>query len=212
MRKYVLFLLVCLAALLLLSATVSRKTLADSTAEATMEGTVVLTCPELAGTPSAAETAEPTMAVPADSSTAEAGQEAEEIARPSNPGGPGPALWLKGDPKAGAQIFVDNCQKCHGEEGVGNIANPGSDDETIPPLNPIDSTLLDQNPLVYACNIDLFLEHGSVPEGPSPQETMPAWGDEHKLTDQQLADVGAYVMSLNPVEGTPTPEPTDSGK
>jgi mono/diheme cytochrome c family protein len=26
---------------------------------------------------------------------------------------------------------------------------------------------------------------------------MPAWGDQKKLTDQQIADVIAYVISLN---------------
>jgi len=26
---------------------------------------------------------------------------------------------------------------------------------------------------------------------------MPAWGDQKKLTDQQIADVIAYVLSLN---------------
>jgi mono/diheme cytochrome c family protein len=121
----------------------------------------------------------------------------EEIARPSNAGGPGPAATLTGDATAGAQIYVDNCKKCHGDEGKGGINNPGSDDGTIPELNPIDPTLVDQDPTVYAYNLDLFLEHGSTPEGDSPQQTMPAWGDEGKLTPQQIADVIAYVMSLN---------------
>ena len=41
------------------------------------------------------------------------------------------------------------------------------------------------------------MEHGSTPSGSNPQLTMPAWGDQKKLTDQQIADVIAYVMSLN---------------
>src|SRR5689334_16238125 len=57
-----------------------------------------------------------------------------EVARPTNPGGPGPALALTGNIKAGEKVYVDNCQKCHGEKGVGGVANPGSDDGTIPPL------------------------------------------------------------------------------
>ncbi len=123
-----------------------------------------------------------------------------EVARPSNPGGSGPAIGLTGDPKAGGQVFVDNCQKCHGEQGVGNVSNPGSDDGTIPPLNPIDETMIDPNPTVYATNLDLFIEHGSTPAGSNPKEKMPAWGDEQKLTPQQIADVIAYVMSLNPAK------------
>jgi mono/diheme cytochrome c family protein len=119
------------------------------------------------------------------------------VARSSNPGDPGPAIDLQGDPKAGAQIFVDNCQKCHGENGEEGVDNPGSDDGTVPPLNPIDPTLISLDPTVYATNLDLFIEHGSTPEGTNPKETMPAWGDEAKLTPQQIADVIAYVISLN---------------
>ncbi|HZY41185.1 MAG TPA: c-type cytochrome, partial [Anaerolineae bacterium] len=120
-----------------------------------------------------------------------------DIARPSNPGGPGAAIGLTGDVKVGEQIFVDDCQKCHGEQGVGNVANPGSTDGTIPPLNPLDETLIDNDLKVYATNLDLFVEHGSTAEGPSPKEKMPAWGDEQKLTPQQIADVIAYVIGLN---------------
>ena len=130
-----------------------------------------------------------------------------EIARPSNSGGPGDALKLVGDPKAGAQVFVDKCQKCHGEEGKGGIQNPGSDDGTIPSLNPIDETLIDPDPRVFACNLDLFVEHGSVPSGPSPKETMQPWGDNSVLTSQQIADVISYIITLNgetPATAVPT--------
>jgi mono/diheme cytochrome c family protein len=122
----------------------------------------------------------------------------EEIARPSKAGGPGPALALTGDPTAGAQVFVQNCQKCHGAAGVGGVDNPGSTDGTVPPLKPIDSTLVDKDLKVFAFNVDLFIEHGSTPEGPSPKLTMPAWGDEKTLTPQQIADVIAYLIGLNP--------------
>jgi mono/diheme cytochrome c family protein len=121
----------------------------------------------------------------------------EEAARPSNPGGPGPALNLTGDPNAGAQVFVTNCQVCHNTEGKGGNPNPGSADGTIPALNPIDPTIKNPDPKVFATNIDLFVEHGSTPEGPGPTFSMPAWGDKALLTPQQIADVIAYVMSLN---------------
>ena len=150
-----------------------------------------------ASTAAATEAANPCVnpsatAVPttiAAAATAAGTESAPEIARPSNPGGPGPALKLKGDATAGQQIYVDNCQKCHGPDGTGGVANPGSDDGTIPSLNPIDTSLIDQDPYVYACNLDLFIEHGSVPSGPSPQQTMVPWGDSGQLTAQQIADV-----------------------
>jgi mono/diheme cytochrome c family protein len=130
-----------------------------------------------------------------------------DVARPSNPGGPGSAVGLTADVTAGEKVFVDSCKKCHGDQGVGGVANPGSTDGTIPPLNPIDETLIDSNPTTYATNLDLFLEHGSTPEGPNPKEKMPAWGDTNKLTPQQIADVIGYVMSLNPAPAA-TPSPT----
>ena len=121
-----------------------------------------------------------------------------QVARPSNPGGPGAAIKLTGDPKAGAVVFVASCKKCHGDNGAGGVSNPGSDDGTVPPLNPIDDTLKSSDPVVYATNLDLFIEHGSTPAGSNPTQKMTAWGDEKKLTDQQIADVIAYVISLNP--------------
>lgn len=123
-----------------------------------------------------------------------------EPARPSNPGGPGAAISLTGDPKAGAVIFTTNCQTCHGDQGKGGVINTGSTDGTIPPLNPIDASLVSADPKVYATNLDLFLQHGSTPAGDKPAKQMAPWGDSGTLTQQQIADVIAYVMSLNPVK------------
>jgi mono/diheme cytochrome c family protein len=125
-------------------------------------------------------------------------EEANGVPRPTNPGGPGPALALTGSASSGQQIFVANCQICHGADGKGGNPNPGSTDTTIPPLNPIDPLLTDPDPKVFAQNIDLFIEHGSTPDGPGPTFSMPAWGDKQLLQPQQIADVIAYVLSLNP--------------
>ncbi len=157
--------------------------------------------------PSTAEATEvPTPAVTTESS--------EDIARPSNPGEAGAAVQLTGDPQNGAQLFVANCQKCHGPNGTDNVPNPGSDDGTVPPLNPIDETLISADPHTYAYNLDLFIEHGSTPEGSNPEKKMPAFGDEGMLAPQEIADLIAYVMSLNPpstaeaTEASPTAEAT----
>ncbi len=123
---------------------------------------------------------------------------AESVARPSNPGGPGPAVGLAGDPTSGQQIFAANCQICHGSQGTGGNPNPGSTDGTIPELNPIDPTLVSADHATFVTNLDLFVEHGSTPEGPNPTFSMPAWGDKKQLTPQQIADVISYVISLNP--------------
>jgi mono/diheme cytochrome c family protein len=127
-----------------------------------------------------------------------------EVAQPSNPGGPGPAVNLKGDTKAGLQVFTKNCVACHDAEGKGGVKNPGSTDSEVPPLNPIDPSLVADDPITYATNLDLFLEHGSTPGGTNPALKMPAWGDAKTLTPQQIANVIAYVMSLNPPPARPS--------
>lgn len=133
-------------------------------------------------------------AAPTEAPAADA---AADIARPSNPGGPGVAASMNGDASAGQVIFEANCVRCHAEQGKGGVVNPGSDDGTVPPLNPIDETLVSTDYRTFATNLDLFLEHGSTPSGPSPVFSMPDWGDSGKLTPQQIADVIAYVISLN---------------
>ncbi len=120
-----------------------------------------------------------------------------DIVRPSNPGGPGTAVDLTGNANAGKEIFATNCERCHAAEGKGGNPNPGSGRGSIPPLNPIDSTLVNTDLKVYATNIDLFIEHGSTPVGSVPNFSMPAWGDTGALQPQQIADVIAYIISLN---------------
>jgi len=165
-----------------------------------------LTCHQ--GQPVAIRTPIPTLAaatLPApDFSIAQAAAPTSEAAstdggvpRPSNPGGPGEALNLTGDATSGADIFQANCVPCHGPEGTQGVVNPGTDDGMVPILNPIDPVMVDSDPNTFAYNIDLFIQHGSTPAGPNPAIAMPAWGDQGALTQQQIADVIAYLISLN---------------
>jgi mono/diheme cytochrome c family protein len=123
-----------------------------------------------------------------------------EPARPSMPGDVGNAVSLTGDVDRGRPTFGKYCAACHGPEGVQGVCNPGSDDGAVPDLNPIDPTLVSPDPQVFAANVDLFVEHGSVPEGPYPMIMMPSFGDSQMLTDPEIADLIAYVMYLNQVE------------
>ncbi len=120
-----------------------------------------------------------------------------EPARPSIAGKPGPALNLVGDATRGMGLFGQYCAVCHGPEGITGFPNPDSDDGNVPTLNPIDPAIANPDPQVFATNIDLFIEHGSVPSGPSPWFIMPSFGDSKMLTDQQIADLIAYIMSLS---------------
>ena len=112
-------------------------------------------------------------------------------------GQPGPAVDLKGDAAAGAVVFKNECVKCHGEEGKGGVENPGATEATVPGINPLDPEFVSTDPKEFATKIDLFIEHGATPEGDNPAKVMTAFGDEGKLTPQQIADVIAYVISLN---------------
>ena len=116
--------------------------------------------------------------------------------KPSKPGGTGEALRLKGLPDQGEAIFNSKCKECHGEAGRGGILNPGVESGEVPALNPIDASLYNSDAKVFAANIDLFIEHGSVPKG-TPHRIMLAYGDHGLLTPQQIADVIAYIVSLN---------------
>lgn len=134
--------------------------------------------------------------------SAESGGPKPEPARPSIEGDPGAAATLVGDAAAGRILFGSVCAPCHGPEGAAEVGlpNPGSEDESVPPLNPIDPSMVSQDPATFATNLDLFLEHGSVPAGPSPRLMMPAFGDSEMLSDAQLADLIAYVMFMNGVD------------
>ena len=120
-----------------------------------------------------------------------------EIAAPSNSGGTGNAANLNGDPVAGKQVYINSCQLCHGTDGQGNVLNPGSDDGTVPPLSPIDPSLVSMDAKTNAANLDLFIQNGSIPSGVNPARDMPAFGAENGLTQQQIADVIVYVLQLN---------------
>ncbi len=80
----------------------------------------------------------------------------------------GAAASIHGDPLSGRRIFAANCATCHGDLGAMGEDNPGSDDGTVPGVNPIDPGFLEGshgNPAAVAAAIDLFVQHGSRPAG-----------------------------------------------
>jgi len=112
----------------------------------------------------------------------------------------GQAAFVIGSADQGAVLFGKNCTPCHGGQGKGGIPNPGSDERVVPSLNPIDSELFSPDPGVFAANIDRIIQHGSVPPGSNPALRMPAFGDTNALTQQEISNLEAYIMSLNNID------------
>jgi mono/diheme cytochrome c family protein len=112
----------------------------------------------------------------------------------------GAAASMVGSPEHGAILFHLTCEACHGPAGTNNVPNPGSDRGTIPPLKGIDRRLFSEDPASFAANIDRFIQHGSIPAGKAPQLHMPPVGATNTLTQQQIAQVEAYVLRLNGVD------------
>ena len=112
---------------------------------------------------------------------------------------PGPASYMIGNADHGKELFDQKCTGCHGPDGTDHVPNPGSDDKFVPPLNPIDRELFDKNPNTFAKNIDILIQHGSIPDGPNPHFHMLAFGDDHTLTQPQIANVESYILHLNGV-------------
>jgi ubiquinol-cytochrome c reductase cytochrome b subunit len=113
---------------------------------------------------------------------------------------PGKSAYMIGNANHGGDIFKQKCASCHGPQGTDKVPNPGSDDGFVPALNPIDKELFSNQPQTFAENIDVFIQHGSVPSGPNPQFKMLPFGDEHTLTQQEIANVEAYILQLNKVD------------
>jgi mono/diheme cytochrome c family protein len=112
---------------------------------------------------------------------------------------PGPAASLIGVSEAGRPLFGLYCAACHGPQGLQGIPNPGSTDGSVPVLNPIDPEIASSDPAVFNKNLDVIIEHGSLPPGQGPLLLMPAFGDRGMLSAQQIANLIAYVMDLNGV-------------
>ena len=113
---------------------------------------------------------------------------------------PGLAATIVGNPAHGAVLYRQNCQHCHGVDGGDHIPNPGSKSRMVPGLRNLGPPLFDTDPEVFAKNVDQYLQYGAIPEGPAPELTMPAFGVRKDLTQQQIAELIAYILALNDVD------------
>lgn len=115
-------------------------------------------------------------------------------------GPPGPAASVIGSVEHGAILFRLYCVSCHGSDGKGGVPNPGAVGGAIPPLNPIQRKYFSADPDEFAVNIDRVLQHGAIPKGPLPEKSMLTFGTTHSLSQEEIANLEAYILSLNGVK------------
>ncbi|MBF0490106.1 MAG: cytochrome b N-terminal domain-containing protein [Candidatus Omnitrophica bacterium] len=114
--------------------------------------------------------------------------------------GLGEAVNIIGDREHGSVLFHQSCIMCHGPNG--NNKTPGFvAPKGVPALNPINSTVYNANASTFVQRIDVYLQHG-IPNTVAGGPNMPSFGDTHALTQAQIADLEAYVLSLNGVDRT----------
>lgn len=99
-----------------------------------------------------------------------------------------PLPQVAGDPAAGAVVFERNCAVCHGEQAEGGFGWP------------LARAWAGNQPEVYI---------KSVTSGGIENSVMPGWAQAvgGPLTDEQIDDVTAYILTLAPVQTVPTPVP-----
>lgn len=95
------------------------------------------------------------------------------------------ATFPAGDAKRGAQVYAENCALCHGANGEGRIGATLTRDWA-------------------GINVSTFL-NTTIARGVAGSK-MPAWSQAYggPLTNQQIADVGAFVNTLKQT-GAPAP-------
>ncbi len=114
-------------------------------------------------------------------------------------GSPGAAAIMVGSAGTMAMFFFNQyCLYCHSDPERPALAQPGSSAAGIVPrLWPIRVPLYNSDPLIFAQNIDRFIQHGSRPAGAEPHVFMPAFGATKTLSQPQIANIEAYILSAN---------------
>ncbi len=95
---------------------------------------------------------------------------------------------IDGDPSAGAVVFQANCVACHGDKGQGRFGLP------------LAKSWSGNQPEVYIRSVASDGIQGTI---------MPAWAQANggPLSEEDLANVAAFILTLSPVGTSPQPAP-----
>ncbi len=148
---------------------------------------------------SSLSTRKPTPLAPGANSATGTGEETGNIPGTPRNSSAVSSVGIIGDKEHGAVLFHQSCMMCHGPQGIPKT--PGFNaPKGVPSLNPVDSDIFNANPQAFVERIDRIIQHGipNTEGGPN----MPDFGDSHALTQAQIADLEAYVLSLNGVDRT----------
>jgi mono/diheme cytochrome c family protein len=93
---------------------------------------------------------------------------------------------LPGDPNKGATLYAQNCATCHGASLEGGIGAKLSPIDKLPGVpDSLDPTFLIQ-----------IITNGRQPQPGDPKQVaMPAKGGNDKLSDQDIKDLAAFIIS-----------------
>lgn len=94
---------------------------------------------------------------------------------------------IDGDPSAGAIVYQANCVACHGDKGQGRFGLP------------LAKSWSGNQPEVYIRSVASDGIQGTI---------MPAWAlaNGGPLSEEDLANVAAFILTLSPVGTSPQPE------
>jgi mono/diheme cytochrome c family protein len=99
---------------------------------------------------------------------------------------------VEGNPSAGAVVYQANCAMCHGDQGQGRFGLALAKSWPV------------ADPPIYIQSV--------VRQG-IDGTTMPAWAQAEggPLSDSEIGDVAAFVVTLQPTGALPTPVPEATG-
>ncbi|MCX7691340.1 cytochrome c [Thermoflexus sp.] len=109
---------------------------------------------------------------------------------PAPSGGEAAPVTLKGNPEKGKELFLGSCASCHGADAKG-LPGLGRDMTTSEFIRKqTDAQLLE------------FIKKGRPATDPANTTgvDMPPKGGNPALTDQDLADIIAFIRTLNPYQ------------